>query len=166
MSSKDTKSSDGSSNSAIDRDLIKDLAGLLNETDLTEIEVETDGLRVRVARNITMQQVSVGAPIAATAPAAVAAAPIEAARSEAADLSAHPGAVTSPMVGTAYTAPEPGAAPFVLEGDKVSAGQTLLIVEAMKTMNPIQASKSGTVTRIMVSDGQPVEYGEPLLLIE
>ncbi len=164
MSSDENKSDGKALHPAIDRDLIKDLAGLLTETDLTEIEVESEGLRLRVARNITMQSVGVAAPVAA-APAAVAA-PAELPKSEIADLAAHPGAMTSPMVGTAYTAPEPGAAPFVLEGDRVQAGQTLLIVEAMKTMNPIQASKSGTVSRIMVSDGQPVEYGEPLLLIE
>ena len=145
--------------SSEDSALIRELALLLDETSLTEIEIERAGLRVRVARNIS---------IAAAMPAAVAAAPsvAPAAASAAADLASHPGVVPSPMVGTAYWAPEPGAKPFIEVGTKVSAGQTLLIIEAMKTMNQIPAPRSGTVLQILVEDGQPVEYGEPLMIIE
>jgi acetyl-CoA carboxylase biotin carboxyl carrier protein len=143
----------------VDPDLIRELAELLNETGLTEIEVEHEDTRIRVAR--TLQ----AAPVAAVAtPAAVvAAAGGTAAPAAAAD---HPGAVPSPMVGTAYLAPEPGGKPFVDIGDAVREGQTLLIIEAMKTMNQIPSPKSGTVKQIMVEDGQPVEYGEPLMIIE
>lgn len=145
-----------------DSALIRELALLLDETNLTEIEIERAGLRVRVARNIS---------IAATVPAsvqAVAAAPVVVAATAAAtgDMSKHPGAVTSPMVGTAYWAPEPGAKPFIEVGTKVSVGQTLLIIEAMKTMNQIPSTRAGTVTQILVEDGQPVEFGEPLVIIE
>jgi acetyl-CoA carboxylase biotin carboxyl carrier protein len=143
-----------------DSALIRELALLLDETNLTEIEIERSGLRVRVARNIS---------IAATVPApvqAVAAAPVVVAATAAADMSKHPGAVTSPMVGTAYWAPEPGAKPFIEVGAKVSVGQTLLIIEAMKTMNQIPSPRAGTVTQILVEDGQPVEFGEPLVIIE
>jgi acetyl-CoA carboxylase biotin carboxyl carrier protein len=136
--------------------LIRELALLLDETGLTEIEIERAGLRVRVARNI-----SIAAAMPANfAPAAPAAAAPEA------DLSQHPGAVPSPMVGTAYWAPEPGAKPFIEVGAKVSVGQTLLIIEAMKTMNQIPSPRAGTVTQILVEDGQPVEFGEPLVIIE
>jgi acetyl-CoA carboxylase biotin carboxyl carrier protein len=140
--------------------LIRELALLLAETNLTEIEIERAGLRVRVARNVS---------IAASVPASVQPAPvaaIAAAPAAAADLAKHPGAVPSPMVGTAYWAPEPGAKPFVEVGAKVSAGQTLLIIEAMKTMNQIPSPRAGTVTQILVEDGQPVEFGEPLVIIE
>jgi acetyl-CoA carboxylase biotin carboxyl carrier protein len=138
--------------------LIRELALLLAETNLTEIEIERAGLRVRVARNVS---------IAASVPASVQPAPIVAAAPAAgADLAKHPGAVPSPMVGTAYWAPEPGAKPFVEVGAKVSAGQTLLIIEAMKTMNQIPSPRAGTVTQILVEDGQPVEFGEPLVIIE
>lgn len=148
------------SSRSIDQDLIRELAALLTETDLSEIEVEQDGLRIRVARTMG---VMASAPAPAPAPGAAApAAPAPAAD----DAAAHPGAVTSPMVGTAYVAPEPGAQPFVSVGGQVKAGQTVMIVEAMKTMNPIPAPKGGTVTSILISDGQPVEYGEPLLIIE
>ena len=145
-----------------ERELIRELATLLDQTNLTEIEVEREGLRVRVARNVT---VTAAAPVVsanpghAAAPAAVVAAPI-------ADLSKHPGIVPSPMVGTAYVASEPGARPFVDVGSKVAAGDTLLIIEAMKTMNQIPAPRSGTVTQILFEDGQPVEFGEPLMIIE
>ena len=147
--------------SSEDSALIRELATLLDETSLTEIEMERAGLRVRVARNVTIAAAlpAAGAPIA-TAPAAVASAVA------AADLSKHPGAVTSPMVGTAYWAPEPGAKPFIEVGSKVSVGQTLLIIEAMKTMNQIPSPRAGTVTQILVEDGQPVEFGEPLVIIE
>ncbi|SDS30127.1 acetyl-CoA carboxylase biotin carboxyl carrier protein [Bradyrhizobium canariense] len=143
-----------------DSALIRELALLLDETSLTEIEIERAGLRVRVARNIS---------IAASMPAsiqAVAAAPGVAAPGDVADVAKHPGVVPSPMVGTAYWASEPGAKPFIEVGSKVSVGQTLLIIEAMKTMNQIPSPRAGTVKQILVEDGQPVEFGEPLVIIE
>ena len=138
----------------VDQELIRELADLLNETGLTEIELEREGTRIRVARGggIVYAQ-----PPAAAAPAAT---PVAAAGPE------HPGAVPSPMVGTAYLSPEPGARPFVDVGERVKEGQTVLIIEAMKTMNQIPAPRSGRIARIMVEDGQPVEYGEPLMIIE
>lgn len=142
--------------------LIRELALLLDETSLTEIEIERAGLRVRVARNVSIAASVPVAASVATAPAAAAAA----IAAPAADFSKHPGAVPSPMVGTAYWAPEPGAKPFIEVGSKVSAGQTLLIIEAMKTMNQIPSPRAGTVTQILVEDGQPVEFGEPLVIIE
>ncbi|QQN61282.1 acetyl-CoA carboxylase biotin carboxyl carrier protein [Bradyrhizobium diazoefficiens] len=148
--------------SSEDSALVRELALLLDETSLTEIEIERAGLRLRVARNIS---VAATMPVAAAAPALVAA-PAPAAAAAAADISKHPGAVTSPMVGTAYWAPEPGAKPFVEVGSKVAVGQTLLIIEAMKTMNQIPSTRAGTVTQILVEDGQPVEFGEPLVIIE
>jgi acetyl-CoA carboxylase biotin carboxyl carrier protein len=145
-----------------DSAMIRELALLLDETNLTEIEVERAGLRVRVARNISVAAAMPAnyapAPQYAAAPAPVAAAPVEAAK--------HPGAVPSPMVGTVYWASEPGARPFVEVGTKVAVGQTLVIIEAMKTMNQIPAPRAGTVTQILVEDGAPVEYGEPLVIIE
>ncbi|MEJ2623528.1 MAG: acetyl-CoA carboxylase biotin carboxyl carrier protein [Pseudolabrys sp.] len=152
--------------SLVDRDLIRELSELLDETGLSEIEIEHDGKRVRVARNLTV-----------TAPAPAPVPPIAprggeplAQMSDAGplpvDASKHPGLVTSPMVGTAYGAPEPGAKPFVEVGSKVAVGDTLLIVEAMKTMNQIPAPRAGTVTQILFEDGQPVEFGEPLVIIE
>jgi len=143
--------------SAIDKELIRELAQLLDETGLTEIEIEREGLRVRVGRGATT--------VAAAIPAAasMAAVPLVAVP---ADPAKHPGAVTSPMVGTAYMGPAPGAKPFVDIGSKVVAGETLLIVEAMKTMNQIPAPRSGTVTKILIEDGHPVEFGEPLMIIE
>ena len=144
-----------------DSALIRELAMLLDETNLTEIEIERDGLRVRVARNIsiaaslpTHYAPSAGAPLAGSGPPLVA------------DIAKHPGMVPSPMVGTVYWASEPGAKPFIEVGAKVTAGQTLLIIEAMKTMNQIPSPKSGKVTEILVDDGQPVEYGQPLVVIE
>jgi acetyl-CoA carboxylase biotin carboxyl carrier protein len=142
--------------SAIDKELIRELAQLLDETKLTEIEIERDGLRVRVGRGATAVAAAATAP--APAAAAAAAAP--------ADPAKHPGAVTSPMVGTAYMGPAPGAKPFVDVGSKVVAGETLLIIEAMKTMNQIPAPRSGTVTKILIEDAQPVEFGEALMIIE
>jgi acetyl-CoA carboxylase biotin carboxyl carrier protein len=140
--------------------LIRELALLLDETNLTEIEIERAGLRVRVARNISIAAaVPAGYHPAAAAPAAAAPAPIT-------DVAKHPGVVPSPMVGTVYWASEPGARPFVEVGSKVTAGQTLVIIEAMKTMNQIPAPRAGTVTQILVEDGTPVEYGEPLVIIE
>jgi acetyl-CoA carboxylase biotin carboxyl carrier protein len=141
-------------------ELIRGLANLLNETGLTEIEIEENNLRVRVARAMPSHAV----PAAHLAPAAGVAAP--AATTPSASLENHPGVVTSPMVGTAYRSSEPGAAAFVEVGSAVREGQTLLIVEAMKTMNQIAAPWGGTVKRILVENGQPVEYGEPLMIIE
>jgi acetyl-CoA carboxylase biotin carboxyl carrier protein len=144
-----------------DSALIRELALLLDETSLTEIEIERAGLRLRVARNVSIAasmpasaQPAASAPVPAAAPVAVA------------DVAKHPGAVPSPMVGTAYLASEPGAKPFIEIGTKVSVGQTLLIIEAMKTMNQIPSTRAGTVTQILVEDGQPVEFGEPLVIIE
>lgn len=146
---------------AIDQELIRDLAALLSETDLSEIEIEHDDFRVRVARSRHVE-----VPIAAAAPVQPAAAPAAAAAASAPSAAAQSGTVKSPMVGTAYRAPEPGAKPFVEVGSSVTAGQTLLIVEAMKTMNPITAPNAGTVTAILFEDGQPVEFDEPLLTVE
>lgn len=144
---------------ADDSVLIRELALLLEETNLTEIEIERSGLRLRVARNVTVAatmptMAANYAPAAAAAPAAPA------------DVSKHPGMVPSPMVGTVYVAPSPGAKPFIEVGSRVSAGDTLFIVEAMKTMNQIPSPRAGTVTQILVEDGQPVEFGEPLVIIE
>jgi acetyl-CoA carboxylase biotin carboxyl carrier protein len=143
-----------------DSALIRELALLLDETNLTEIEIERAGLRVRVARNGSVSA-SMPPSYQPTAPAPAAAAP-----ADVADVAKHPGVVPSPMVGTVYWASEPGAKPFVEVGTKVSVGQTLLIIEAMKTMNQIPSPRAGTVTQILVEDGQPVEFGEPLVIIE
>ena len=144
----------------VDRELIHELTKLLDETGLTEIEIEQEGKRVRVARS----------PAAAGAPASlrVEVAPQAAAEAtvKPVDPSNHPGVVISPMVGTAYASPEPGAKPFIDIGSKVKVGDTLLVVEAMKTMNQIPASRAGTVVQILFEDGQPVEFGEPLVIIE
>jgi acetyl-CoA carboxylase biotin carboxyl carrier protein len=150
-----------------EQDLIRELAKLLDETGLSEIEVEREGLRVRIARQaVTHVVAGAGAghvpPIPATAPPpAVAPAPLTVA-----DPAKHPGVVTSPMVGTAYRAPEPTARPFVDIGSVVKAGDPLMIIEAMKTMNQIPAPRGGTVTQILFEDGHPVEYGEPLMIVE
>ncbi len=146
----------------VNHELIRELTKLLDETGLTEIEIEQDGQRVRVARN------------AAVAPTTVISAPrvtptqlpVGESASAPLDPSKHPGVVVSPIVGTAYVAPEPGAKPFIEVGSKVKAGDTLLIVEAMKTMNQIPAPRAGTVSQILFEDGQPVEFGEPLVIIE
>ena len=144
-------------------DLIRDLALLLDETNLSEIELEKADFRIRVARQLHIDApVTMAAPAVAPAPA-TATAPAEA---PAADGGAHPGTIASPMVGTAYLAPEPGAKNYVEVGDKVSEGQTILIIEAMKTMNHIPATKSGTVKQVLVEDAQPVEFGEPLIIVE
>lgn len=151
--------------SPIDPELVRELAKLLNETDLSEIEVEKGDLRVRVARTLAA---TVHVPMAAPAPAPVAAPAIVAAAAplDPKGAVAHPGAVTSPMVGTAYRRPSPEAKPFVEIGQEVKAGERVLLVEAMKTFNDIVAPRAGKVTAILVEDGQPVEYGEPLLVIE
>jgi acetyl-CoA carboxylase biotin carboxyl carrier protein len=143
---------------------IRELAKILRETDLTEIELVESDSRIRVARQISVQAVAqvAAAPVA---PAAVAAAPLPAATAPEAE-GPHPGSITSPMVGVAYLAPEPGATPFITVGARVTQGQTVLLIEAMKTFNQIRAPKAGTVTRILVESGSPVEYGEPLLVIE
>ena len=146
-----------------DDDLIRRLAALLEETGLSEIEYEAEGKRIRVGRG--------GGPVAAgpaPEPVAAAGAPAPGAPPGASsDAEAVPaGAVTSPMVGTVYLAAEPGAPALVKVGDQVTEGQTLLIIEAMKVMNPLASPRAGTVTRILVSDGQPVEFGEPLLIVE
>jgi acetyl-CoA carboxylase biotin carboxyl carrier protein len=150
--------------SSEDSALIRELALLLDETSLSEIEIERAGLRLRVARNIS---VATSVPVAVAAPAGPAASATAAAAAAAVtDLAKHPGMVPSPMVGTAYWAPEPGAKPFIEVGQRVTVGQTLLIIEAMKTMNQIPSPRGGTVTQILVEDGQPVEFGEPLVIIE
>jgi acetyl-CoA carboxylase biotin carboxyl carrier protein len=146
----------------IDHELIRELARLLDETGLTEIEFEQDGLRVRVGRQA--QAVAMSAPSPIHVPPPPVAAPAPAAL--AGDPTKHPGVVTSPMVGTAYLAPEPGARLFVNVGSVVNVGDTLLIIEAMKTMNQIPAPRAGTVIQILIEDGHPVEFGEPLMIIE
>jgi len=145
---------------SFDKDLIRELAALLEETGLTEIEVEHEGRRIRVARGVNLTttlttDVPQSEPRENTRTAT---------RTE--EFIVHPGTVTSPMVGTAYRSPEPGSPPFVEIGAKVTAGQTLLIIEAMKTMNQIPSPRAGTVIAILFEDGQPVEYGEPLAVIE
>ena len=151
--------------SAIDTDLIRELAEMLNDTDLNEIEVMEGELSIRLARgggvfaSAPVAPAPVAAPVAAAPAAPAAAAPTEAAAESGTS-------VTSPMVGTAYYSPAPGADPFVTVGQKIKAGQTIMIVEAMKTMNQIPATQAGTVVKICVEDGQPVEFGEPLIIIE
>ena len=143
----------------IDHDVIRQLAKLLEETGLTEIAIEQDGMSLRVARNAAPAPRTRSVEPAMPAPsAAPVAAPIDPAQ--------HPGLVASPMVGTAYLGSAPGARPFVEVGSQVQAGETLLIIEAMKTMNQIPAPRAGTVIQIVVEDGQPVEYGQPLMIVE
>jgi acetyl-CoA carboxylase biotin carboxyl carrier protein len=160
----------GDKNLNSDVEFIKALSEILRENDLTEIEVsrdygESDSIDVRVAREIHAAPVAAPAPVAAApVAAAVAAAPATPTPPE--DPAQHAGAVTSPMVGTVYLAAEPGAAPFVSVGDKVSEGQTLLIIEAMKTMNQIPSPQAGVVKRILVDDASAAEFGTPLMIIE
>jgi acetyl-CoA carboxylase biotin carboxyl carrier protein len=144
----------------LDSELIRNLASLLDETKLTEIEYQRDNVRIRVARNLPPHSVALP-PVSVAAPAPVAVAPVAALAP--AD---HPGMVPSPMVGTVYLAAEPGARPFIVVGDTVQKGQTLLIIEAMKVMNPLPSPRTGVVKEIVVTDGKPVEYGEPLVIIE
>ena len=157
-------------NDEIDTALVRGLADILNDTDLTEIEVERGDLKIRVAREITMAAPMqyAPAPVAHAAPAAPSAPPAPSAMpSDPATIVARQGEeVKSPMVGTVYLQPQPGAPAFVKVGDTVQAGQTLLIIEAMKTMNPIPAPRGGKVAEILVEDAQPVEFGEPLVVIE
>ena len=148
----------------IDQDLIRQLALLLKETDLSEIEIEQDDFRIRVARggassrSVHVEPAPTQTPSLPAAPAAPSAA--------SADPLRHPGCIPSPMVGTVFRSPEPGARPFVEVGDTVRAGQTILIIEAMKHMNEVTAPKAGTITAILVEDNQPVEFGEPLMIVE
>ncbi|MEA2976180.1 MAG: acetyl-CoA carboxylase biotin carboxyl carrier protein [Alphaproteobacteria bacterium] len=147
---------------AIDKDLIRELAALLEETGLTDIEIEQAGMRVRVGRQAQATSLTSHSPITpAPLPAAAGITSLAAL-----DPAKHPGVVTSPMVGTAYLSPEPGAKVFVEIGSRVLAGQTLLIIEAMKTMNQIPAPRSGTVIQVLIEDGQPVEFGEPMMIVE
>jgi acetyl-CoA carboxylase biotin carboxyl carrier protein len=155
----------------IDPNFVREIANLISETDLTEIEVEKGDLKIRVARQVTVHAAHVQSyapPAPAIVPAGgiampAAMAPVDPATT---DLSAHPGAVRSPMVGTAYRRPSPGANAFIEVGSAVKAGDKILLVEAMKTFNEITAPKAGTITHILVEDGQPVEYGETLVVIE
>jgi acetyl-CoA carboxylase biotin carboxyl carrier protein len=158
---KETMAKEKTEKTSPEHELIRELAGLLNETGLTEIEIEKAGLKVRVARQVTMTAAvpamqAHGSPAAAAVPAPAIVA----------DPARHPGCVKSPMVGSAYLSPEPGAPPFAEVGSRVTAGQTLLIIEAMKTMNHIPAPKAGIVTQVFIENGQPVEFGEPLVIIE
>jgi acetyl-CoA carboxylase biotin carboxyl carrier protein len=148
----------------VDADLVRQLAELLNENDLTEIEVEDEGRRISVKRQITVAAQAYAPAAAAPAPAP-AAAPAAAAPAAVAPAD-HPGAVKSPMVGTVYLSGEPGAKPFAGPGQAVKEGDTLLIIEAMKVMNPITAPRAGTVRQVLVQDGQPVEFDQPLLILE
>ncbi|WP_337270860.1 acetyl-CoA carboxylase biotin carboxyl carrier protein [Oryzifoliimicrobium ureilyticus] len=152
----------------IDQALIRDLANILNDTDLTEIEVEQEDLRIRVSRSAPTQYVQAPIPTAAYAPPA---APVAAAQTAASAAAAAPArnpanTINAPMVGTVYMAPAPGARPFIEVGTSVKEGQTLVIIEAMKTMNQIPAPKSGKITEILVEDGMPVEFGQPLVVID
>ena len=148
--------------SGAEQRLIRELAEILDDTGLSEIEIEKSGLKIRVARELTGHPIA-SVPITSAPPPPTAAAPMPAAG---ADPTKHPGAVKSPMVGTAYRAPEPGAAPFIEVGSRVSEGDPLIIIEAMKTMNQIPAPNAGKITAIFIENGQPVEFGEPLVIIE
>jgi acetyl-CoA carboxylase biotin carboxyl carrier protein len=147
---------------SIEKDAIRALADILVETDLTEIEYENEGHRIRVARNLNLTT-SVAIPSAMSSPTAVTPPSPEKVNSKSSSME---GAIKSPMVGTVYVSSEPGAAPFVKVGDSVAQGQTLLIIEAMKVMNPIKAPRAGSITSILIKDAQPIEFGEPLLVIE
>ncbi|GBQ34044.1 acetyl-CoA carboxylase biotin carboxyl carrier protein [Acetobacter fabarum] len=148
----------------VDADAIRALAEILTETGLTEIEVSEKDRRIRVARAPATVQAAAPAPVAPVAPVAAAPAVVESAAP--ADLSRHPGAVPSPMVGVAYLTPDPSSPPFASEGQIVTAGQTLMLIEAMKTFNQIKAPKGGTLKAILVASGDPVEFGQPLAIIE
>jgi len=145
----------------IDSELVRTLAALLDETNLTEIEYGVGDVKIRVARTAAPVTVHHGA-----APAVLAHPTAQPGQTSAYDDADHPGAMTSPMVGVAYLSPEPGAAKFINPGDMVAEGQTIMLIEAMKTFNPIRAPRGGKVTRVLVTDGQPVEFGEPLMIIE
>ncbi len=145
-----------------EQEMIRELAQLLSETGLSEIEIEKAGLKIRVARQLAVTVASAPAAIASMGATAAASLALPAAL----DPAQHPGCVKSPMVGTVYRAPEPGAPNFIEIGARVSQGQTMMIIEAMKTMNHIPAPKAGTVSQILIESGQPVEFGEPMLIIE
>lgn len=152
----------------IDTGAVRELAAILREADLNEIEVELEGLRIRVSKPAApvIQAAVAAAPAPAIAAAPAAAPAVAAPAADAAEASAPDNAIKSPMVGTVYLAPEPGSANYVKVGDKVKKGDTLMLVEAMKTFNPVDSDRAGTVKAIYVSDSQPVEFGEPLILIE
>lgn len=160
---KEPKEKDG-----FDRSLVRDLAQLLNDNGLTEIEIERDGLKVRIARQTQATALMPPAPSLASPSLRPAVTPpgADPGSSAVGDLASHPGCIRSPMVGTAYRSPEPGAPAFVEVGTRVAQGQTLLIIEAMKTMNQIPAPRAGTVTHVLFENGQPIEFGEPLVVIE
>src|SRR5262245_13973811 len=161
-----SKAKPTSEREGFDREIIRERADILNETGLSEIEIEHEGLRVRVARAIQVFQAGVGVPATSLGSNASEALETHATQSATRPAEIHPGTVRSPMVGTAYRAPPPAAQAFVEVGQEVKQGQTLLIIEAMKTMNPIPAPSSGRVREIIVADAQPVEYDEPLMIIE
>lgn len=150
----------------VDTKLIRELADMLNDTDLSEIEVEDGERKIKLSRGGSMVQVAAPAAAPMAAPAAIAAPAAETEAAAEISPADHPGTIFSPMVGTIYTSPDPAADLFIKVGDKVAAGQTILIVEAMKVMNQIHAAKAGTVKSIFVENEQPVEYGEPLVIIE
>jgi acetyl-CoA carboxylase biotin carboxyl carrier protein len=150
----------------MDTDFIRKLAEILQETNLGEIELADGERRIKVARPAVQMAAPMQMPMQAMGPIAAAAAAGAAVTPAAGDVAKHPGAVKSPMVGTAYLSPEPGKPAFVTVGDKVTAGQTLLIIEAMKTFNPIKAPKAGTVAQILIENGRPVEFGEALMIVE
>lgn len=153
--------------SKLDTGLVRELASILRDADLSEVEVEHDGLRIRVSKPAAPVATYAAAPAVAPAPMIASPAGMTTETAPAAETTATPeNAVTSPMVGTVYFASEPGADPFVSIGDKIKKGQTLMLVEAMKTFNPVEAPHDGTVTAILVSDAQPVEFGEPLIVLE
>ena len=149
------------SSGKLDKDSIKELAEILKDTDLSEIEYEANGVKIRVAR-----QIMVAGFAAQSVQNVIQSSDAPAAQSNPSDLSKHPGVVKSPMVGTVYLSPEPGASAFIKVGDSVSVGQNLLIIEAMKVLNPIKAPRSGVVKKILVRDAEPIEFDAPLLIIE
>ncbi len=165
--SRTTKAS--TSKTSAETSLVKELAKILNETDLSEIEMKKGDLKIRVSKHsgAVMQTIAapIPAPMTAAAPNVGAPSPVAIAPEKKADAGAHPGAVKSPMVGTAYVRPSPDADPFVKVGDKVKEGDTIVLVEAMKTFNPITATKSGKIEQLLVDDAQPVEFGETLFII-
>lgn len=150
----------------INSDAVRELAALLDETGLTEIEYETGTFRVRVGRQVLAAMVPAASAPPAGSPGPAQAPGDQGGAADAQTNASHPGTVTSPMVGTVYTAPEPGTADFVKVGDEVSEGQTLLLIEAMKTFNEIRSPRAGTVTSVLIHNEQPVEYGDPLLIVE
>jgi acetyl-CoA carboxylase biotin carboxyl carrier protein len=166
-----TAKDQGAKTTSAEGQMIRELAELLNDTGLTEIEIEKSGLKIRVAKKISITAAAPQAYAAVAAPTTISTAGASPADAKASlpasgDLSKHPGAVKSPMVGTAYRSPEPGAPTFCEVGSKVNQGDTLLIIEAMKTMNQITAPRAGTVKAILIENAQPVEYGEPLIILE